>query len=323
MSSSAIVIWVLVVGVVIVAVVGYRARKREGLPPAMPSTRSLPPEFVAELSGLAQNGDAEGVQRFFAAHEISPRRQKDFAAGVYAELVKQAVADDVVTESEEKQLENAQRALTLSEEEAERIVGTVVMPLISGDVKAAMADRRVTDAELKAIEERAKRLKVSLSLQGSGVKDFDRYIAFSRWERGELPLLDAPIALKSGEQCHFSGPSRWLERRVVKTRVSYSGFSASVPIVKGVRYRVGTLTPVFDEKEVLHEVDSGTLVLTSQRVVFLGRRGAKSFPWKNVLSISPYSDAIEFARSSGKHPIFPVSDPESLGVMSAVLLADA
>ena len=80
---------------------------------------------------------------------------------------------------------------------------------------------------------------------------------------------------------------------------------------------------MYDEREVLKDVDAGTLVFTSSRVIFVGSRGSKSFKWATVLSVTPYTDAIEIARATGKLPVLMVGDAECTAVMAASLMAKA
>ncbi|GIV14111.1 MAG: hypothetical protein KatS3mg021_2393 [Fimbriimonadales bacterium] len=111
---------------------------------------------------------------------------------------------------------------------------------------------------------------------------------------GFLPQQNenVPIFLKSEEVCHWVTPSRLYEERT--KRVYYgAGPGISVRIAKGVRvYLSGgyrTSIPVYE----MAELDSGILVITSKRLVFLGSRRTLEKPLKNIVSIQPYSDGIQ------------------------------
>lgn len=58
-------------------------------------------------------------------------------------------------------------------------------------------------------------------------------------EDGDLPSLAVPILLKRGELCHFAGPADHYQLKTVTKRMNYGGPTASIKIMKGVRWRVG------------------------------------------------------------------------------------
>lgn len=281
----------------------------------------IPDAALKAIADAAVTGDPSAVEAVLRQHAVPERQYERARSTAFMALVQRAVADDVIDDKEAQQLESAKVALRFTEKASTQMIGAVVMPMLEGDVKTAMKDRRITKQELDAIDARAERLKVKLILQGDSTQMFQRFKNYARWELGDLPDVHAPIALQKNERCHYVASARWQERRVRRTRTGYSGFSTSIPIVKGVRYRVGTIRPVYTESEDVVEVDVGTMVYTSKRLIFVGGRGTKTFQWSSVLSITPYSDAVEFARSSGKHPIFALSDGESAAVMATAILS--
>ena len=143
------------------------------------------------------------------------------------------------------------------------------------------------------------------------------------WELGRLPEVRSPVSLRPSEVCHLVANTIWLERKTVRTRVGYSGLAYTLPIARGLHYRIGNVSPTYNEDVSLVQVDTGKLIFTSQRVIFIGVQGTKSFAWSKVLSVTPWSDAVELARSSGKHPVFPLGDAESAVVIATSILSRA
>lgn len=129
---------------------------------------------------------------------------------------------------------------------------------------------------------------------------------------GQLPQLvgNVPILLKPGEVCHWVTSATLFEERT--RRVSYGTSSGtSIRMTKGGSWYFGgsyrTSFPVYE----MAELDSGTFVITSKRLAFLGSRRTLEKPLKNVVSVQLYSDAIQIYFSNRqKAPLFATSDAE-------------
>jgi hypothetical protein len=120
--------------------------------------------------------------------------------------------------------------------------------------------------------------------------------------------VSSPILLKPGEICAFAAPAVWKQMKTTKTMVSYSGFSTSFRIMKGVSYRVGNVKPIYSVTEGLADVAAGQLCITSKRVAFVSSQRSMTTTHNSLLEVVPYSDGIELRKSSGK-PSFFVMDP--------------
>lgn len=114
----------------------------------------------------------------------------------------------------------------------------------------------------------------------------------------ELPVIAAPFALQKGEVCHWAAPAAWYELRAQR-KASYSGLSYSIPIAKGLRYRVGTINLEGGRKE-LRRLDSGMLYLTNKRVFFDGQEKNTSLPYRSVAGVSIERFGLVLERQSGK-----------------------
>lgn len=134
-------------------------------------------------------------------------------------------------------------------------------------------------------------------------------------ENGDLPNILVNIHLQRGEQCHATFPASWAEHRTETTRVSYSGYVTSVRIMKGVRYRAGSYKPVRSTHDILKTLDSGTVYVTSKRIIFAGSHLNKAITYASLLSITPYTDGIELQKSSGRPPALITNEAEYAAVM--------
>jgi hypothetical protein len=83
-----------------------------------------------------------------------------------------------------------------------------------------------------------------------------------------------------------------------KTRTQFVGGSqgVSIPLGHGFRYRVSSFRGHPVQTEVLTQLDEGTLVVTNQRLVFLGSKRDVSTPIAKLLQIEPFSNGIGISR---------------------------
>lgn len=278
----------------------------------------------AEIDGglvAASTGEAGLFDQYELGVATSPTERERFREAVARRMIVDVIADDDISDEEFARLEKVQRALAISDDYLSEIQNGLIGPLLTADIHEAMKDGRVSDEEMHGLFARAKRLGTELSITGSGAEEFFRMWDYFKWERGDLPSVPCHAALQSGEVAHWSDHATLAEKRTVRQRVGYSGVSLSIPIVRGVRYRVGNVSPISTSSEQIVRLDEGELAMTSKRVLFVGGHTSKSFTWKSVVSVTPYSDALAFARATGKHQIFFVHDAKSAAVMASVLMA--
>ena len=83
-----------------------------------------------------------------------------------------------------------------------------------------------------------------------------------------------------------------------RTSTRYVGGSqgVSIPIGLGLRYRVSSFRGHPVQSEALSPVDQGTLVVTNQRLVFLGSKRDVSIPIAKLLQVEAFSNALGIAR---------------------------
>jgi hypothetical protein len=130
----------------------------------------------------------------------------------------------------------------------------------------------------------------------------ERFRLLAHIEAGQYPVIQTSVALQKGEECHFSASAEWAEMRTVTQRINYSGVTGSLRIMKGVRYRVGSISPHRITRDVLTRLDSGEFLLTSKRIIFRGHKGNKVLPYSGILGFEVYSDGLKIEKASGKPP---------------------
>jgi hypothetical protein len=140
-------------------------------------------------------------------------------------------------------------------------------------IQAAIDDAYLSEEEEDSITKATKDLSLTDADLVEALGDQASAFMIARINAGRLPTLPNPaIFLKPKETAYAQVPATLLKEVVQREmRGGYSGFS--VPIVKGVRYRVGAYRGhSVVTGTSLQAADSGVLCLTSQRVVFQGQR---------------------------------------------------
>ncbi len=121
-------------------------------------------------------------------------------------------------------------------------------------------------------------------LQAEAKEFIDKVVA-----TGKITVPDGiPVVLGTDETALLHEPSKLIEARA--TRV-YAGAGTRV---RGIYIGGGQSKSV----QSLKELDSGTLTLTTKRLVFTGSMESRVVNIKDIVSVEPFADAIEI--SSGK-----------------------
>ena len=131
--------------------------------------------------------------------------------------------------------------------------------------------------------------------------------------QGKLPALQSlstNIILHKGETAFLEERSNLLEPHSVRVyNAGAQGMSVPIPGLKGVRYRVGGLKGSSESHEELKQIDSGTLLLTNKRIIFVGDKRSKTIKLEKIIQVEPYKDAVRVAFEGRKKPLyFTVSD---------------
>lgn len=122
-------------------------------------------------------------------------------------------------------------------------------------------------------------------------------------QEDKLPIvLNSPVFLQKGEQCHYSKP---ITLYISKTKVTgYSGASSSVSVrlAKGVTYRTGGSkgAPI---RENVMEPHKGTLSITSNRIIFSSLQNSFDKKISAISSVFPADDGLMIQISSANYAV--------------------
>lgn len=129
--------------------------------------------------------------------------------------------------------------------------------------------------------------------------------------------IDSNIMLKAGEVALWSGPGRLIEPRRGPGHYKGRSQGISVPIGHGVRYRTGASRGTFIAgDEVQTVVDSGTVTVTTTRVIFSGGNSTREWTYAKVVDMETSTDrALTLIHVSNRQKVS--------GVRSTALLSEA
>lgn len=125
-------------------------------------------------------------------------------------------------------------------------------------------------------------------------------VFFKNLSAGNIVQPDVPIILESDEKAVLNEPSTLTEARA--TRV-YGGAGTSI---KGVHFGGGESRSF----QSLKQIDSGTLTITTRRLIFTGTMESRVTKAKDIVSAKAWDDAIEVSSQKRmKSSIYSVRNP--------------
>ena len=127
------------------------------------------------------------------------------------------------------------------------------------------------------------------------------YLAATLSTQGPHPI-QSPLILKKGEQALLAVGATIARQQTRRQWVGGSqGFSFPIGHT-GIRYRVGSYRGHPVEQQRLTKLDSGSLVVTNQRLAFIGSTKSTSLPFAKLLHVECYSDALAVFQEGRENP---------------------
>ncbi len=273
----------------------------------------------AEKVGLARL--REGIQMPEAAAGALHERA---AHDVYRAKVAEALADGERSDADELTLEMVAQSLELPATQAEQILADEIRKLLSFALQASISDRRWSEADEEMFNSLAKRLGAKVQHDEATQRGLARLRALWRISEGDLPVRPVDLHLAPGEVCHAWEAGGRHEVRAVVQRYDYAGPVVRVPIMKGVKWRMGSVVVNRVRKDQLVELDHGVLYLTNRRLLFDGQKHTSSIVMGRIVRFTLHSDGLKIEKSSGADQWFvsPKGDWETVATCLEALLVN-
>jgi hypothetical protein len=295
----------------------------EGRPlPFPPSTRTLPsPE---ERSAKEQTGETKQLPkgeerkakkraRLAKRQEVKERREHEREEKERLRVAKRQESEER-REQERERKEHARREAARAADLAKSLrpsgnlwtsVGDLERALTEANLRPrqsqrlrtlamntyceeALADDILTVSEERQLDELLKRLDVEPT------RDLTIRLVLAGVNDGRLPVAsDVPIILRTNEKAHLC-LGAGLIGDVTRTRYRGGSRGVSVPIGLGIRVRTGSYSGRAVSRTTAEVVDRGTLVVTSERVVFVGGKNTIEMALKRLVSLNAGSNEVQF-----------------------------
>lgn len=157
---------------------------------------------------------------------------------------------------------------------------------------------QISPADSQNLDNAISALDVDLNLVSPAI--LKRLRQLYRWQQvmsGPLPVLppgSTPLVAKPGEQQHLRVDCCVIQQKSVRSRSAGTFYGGSFRIAKGVTYRVGGYNgesvPVIEPVVVCQ----GSLILTSMRAVYLGRKHGFDKTWAKINAIEKEVGGVTF-----------------------------
>ena len=264
--------------------------------------------LLATMDRELTDSDRRGLatlQRAFELTEAEAAAAIESAIGqIFEQAMREALSDGRFSAQEKAGLEATSKALGMTEDQTKRLYERAAVAAVQSAFTSAVADRRYTQSEEAHVAALAKSLDVTIQHDESTAALVARFRLMAEIEDGHLPTIDVPILLQRGETCHFSGAARHHEIKALTKRINYSGPTASIKLMKGVRWRVGSISVQKVTTDVMTQLDAGILYITSKRLFFDGTKKNTSIPLGKVSSFTVFKDGLQIEKESGRDTYF-------------------
>ena len=241
----------------------------------------------------------------------------------FEETVARLIDDGIVTFDERGAIDQLANDLRVSPTFRQELQSKRMAHILNKALAERLTSRRMSDKEFDEFVGIACHFGIHPSFSNATVEAMRRCAFLWRIESGEFPIIRSSMQLRDDELCHFVAPARWLESRSRTFASSPNAPDAVVRVTRGQSYRVGVSRPHRLTVDELSEVDTGTLYLTSQRVIFQGTDHSFAQGLETLGSVDVFADGIAFERDADRHPHLVLDDhAEAAAVLLTSLLRE-
>jgi hypothetical protein len=236
--------------------------------------------------------------------EILSHIYHELAGKIYKEGVASALQDERYTDEEHLWLERLQASLRMEKEIAEEMHKKMRFDVFTTGANRLLADKKLSPEEDEEFKRLGEALQVTPSFDEKSLANLERFRATWAIENGIMPEIKSDIILPKTEKCHLRiEHADWHEVRTVRQRIGYAGVSTRFKVMKGVYLNAGGFKPMSYSRDEVQLIDSGTLYLTSKRIIMTGLKKNYSIRLSAIISVTPYSDGVEIGKQSGRSPM--------------------
>ena len=249
--------------------------------------------------------DLRQLKRLLAIREPDRVRiHREVAVEQYGMAVEDALKDGVLSDGERARLRSLQQSLEVPMVVAQQIYQSKEEGLLDAGSSEA-ATLYLTPQE----QHELRVLADDLGLRYRGGEASHALLELFRrlWmiHNADLPVLEAPLPLKAGEECYFASEAGWHEYRGAESRRH-----ARSDLADGIYWEIGDLSVQLLSEDVLKHVDTGVLCLTNRRLLFKGDRRSGALRLATVCGLEGFKNGVRIDRTRGRSVFLELSDVE-------------
>jgi hypothetical protein len=245
-------------------------------------------------------------QEFYATPPAAPIEEKlPFFKFSRRKMLKgeldRLTGDGEYSEADHNALTERATKLGLHEDEINKLRMAAVQEAFKPIKDRISETAQVTDDDMECLREIGEKFHVTVADEPLFKTCREIFLMEEKNEFPLEPVSCGDLLTDAGEHVYYRVETEWGQLRS-RTK-GYSGVSMSIPTgIKGVRFRLGQLTPI--RSEDLTVLASGILYVTSKRLVFNGDRRNTAVTFRRILGTSVFRDAPEIEKSTGKSDYF-------------------
>ena len=184
---------------------------------------------------------------------------------------------------------------------------------VTGDADVLGSQATAAEGQAKELEAQSNEAVALASSSNDEVKrrtasvremGFDALYTTAYLNQYGAQSMESPLLLKRGELAYLSVLATLARQQ---TRRQWVGGSSGVSIPighTGIRFRLGSFRGHPIEQQYIGKLGSGSLVLTNQRLAFIGTTKSTSVALSKLLHVECYSDALAVFQESRETPDF-------------------
>lgn len=184
---------------------------------------------------------------------------------------------------------------------------------VDPEIDSIRSQAIAADTQAQPLEERAESLSMDASAASAELKrrtdaehemGFDAPYVAAYLKTYGPPEVRSPLILKRGERACMMVAATLARQQTRRQWVGGSqGFSFPIGHT-GIRYRVGSFHGHPIQQQSIGKLDSGTLVISNQRIAFIGKVKSTSVAFAKLLHVECYSDAVAVFQEGRENPDF-------------------
>ena len=118
-----------------------------------------------------------------------------------------------------------------------------------------------------------------------------------------VPVTVPELGLANGEVAYYASEAEVFGTHTRTRRVGYSG-GPSFRIARGVYWHASSYTSTPVRESYTSVDDKGRLIVTNQRVIFVGSMNSYAWPLSKILSIQRFTDGVQINPVNKKAIVF-------------------